>query len=212
MALDLGGTNFRVLVIEIDGDKFNMENEIFSIPQEIMRGTGEALFDHIANCMSTFMTKHGLKDFKLPLGFTFSFPCRQEGLTKARLVSWTKGFCCAGVEGEDVVELLRAAVRRRGDIDIDVMAVVNDTTGTLMSCAHKNRECRMGVIVGTGTNACYMESLDNVEMYDDPTEGPNQVMINTEWGAFGDNGVLDFVRTDWDDEVNTYSLNKGRQL
>lgn len=37
------------------------------------------------------------------------------------------------------------------DVDIDVMAVVNDTTGTLMSCAHKNRECRVGLIVGTFT-------------------------------------------------------------
>ena len=41
MALDLGGTNFRVLVIDIDGDSFNMENEIFAIPQSIMVGTGE---------------------------------------------------------------------------------------------------------------------------------------------------------------------------
>lgn len=41
MALDLGGTNFRVLVIDIDGDDFNMENEIFAIPQSIMTGTGE---------------------------------------------------------------------------------------------------------------------------------------------------------------------------
>lgn len=28
---------------------------------------------------------------KLPLGFTFSFPCKQEGLTCAKLVGWTKG-------------------------------------------------------------------------------------------------------------------------
>ncbi|KAJ6220233.1 hypothetical protein RDWZM_006045 [Blomia tropicalis] len=212
MALDLGGTNFRVLVIDIDGDDFRMENEIFAIPQSIMTGTGEQLFDHIAECMANFMEKHNLKEYKLPLGFTFSFPCRQEGLTKARLVSWTKGFSCSGVEGEDVVTLLRKAVKKRGDIEIDVMAVVNDTTGTLMSCAHKNRECRMGVIIGTGFNSCYMEELDNVELYDDDTPGPNKVIVNTEWGAFGDNGVLDFVRTDWDDEVNTYSLNKGRQL
>lgn len=41
MALDLGGTNFRVLVIDIDGDDFRMENEIFAIPQSIMTGTGE---------------------------------------------------------------------------------------------------------------------------------------------------------------------------
>ncbi|CAF5065320.1 unnamed protein product, partial [Rotaria magnacalcarata] len=29
-----------------------------------------------------------------PLGFTFSFPCHQEGLASARLTSWTKGFTC----------------------------------------------------------------------------------------------------------------------
>lgn len=185
---------------------------MYLVPQSIMIGTGEQLFDHIAECMANFMGKHNLKDQKLPLGFTFSFPCRQEGLTKARLVNWTKGFSCSGVEGEDVVTLLRKAVKKRGDIDIDVMAVINDTTGTLMSCAHKNRECRMGVIIGTGFNSCYMEELEKVELFDDDTPGPQQVIVNTEWGAFGDNGVLDFVRTDWDDEVNTYSLNKGRQL
>ncbi|KAI7686995.1 Hexokinase type 2 [Sarcoptes scabiei] len=212
MALDLGGTNFRVLVIDIDGDAFAMDNEIYAIPQEIMVGSGVQLFDHIAACMATFMEKRNIKHYKLPLGFTFSFPCRQEGLTKARLVSWTKGFCCSGVEGEDVVTLLREAVARRNDIEIDVMAVVNDTTGTLMSCAHKNRQCRVGVIIGTGFNACYMEKIKNVELFTEDLPGPDQVIVNTEWGAFGDNGVLDFVRSDWDDEVNTYSLNKGRQL
>ena len=211
-----------------------MDNQIYSVPQHVMLGTGEQLFDHIAECLATFMSERGLKQYKLPLGFTFSFPCRQEGLTKARLVQWTKGFACKGVEGQDVVQLLRQSIRKRQDVEIDVMAVVNDTTGTLMSCAHKNRECRVGVIVGqslslshlfdlyltpqwrplstgTGTNACYMESVENVELFDDELEPP-QVIVNTEWGAFGDNGVLEFVRTDWDDEVDTYSLNKGRQL
>jgi hexokinase len=51
---------------------------------------------------------------KLPLGFTFSFPCVQEGLTKARLSTWTKGFSCEGVEGNDVVQLLKDAIARRG--------------------------------------------------------------------------------------------------
>lgn len=51
---------------------------------------------------------------KLPLGFTFSFPCKQEGLTCAKLVSWTKGFKASNVEGNDVVQLLREACSRRG--------------------------------------------------------------------------------------------------
>jgi len=39
---------------------------------------------------------YDIQDLKLPLGFTFSFPCEQEGLAKARLVKWTKGFSCTG--------------------------------------------------------------------------------------------------------------------
>jgi len=114
LALDLGGTNFRVLLIELHGDQFLMDNEIFSVPQEIMLGSGEELFDYIAQCLASFMEQRNVKQYKLPLGFTFSFPCIQEGLTKARLVAWTKGFNCAGVEGEDVVQLLRNAIKRRG--------------------------------------------------------------------------------------------------
>lgn len=28
------------------------------------------------------------------------------------------------------------------------MAILNDSTGTLMSCAHKNHDCKIGIIVG----------------------------------------------------------------
>jgi len=211
LALDLGGTNFRVLLIEIDGDKVKMDTAIYAVPQEIMLGTGTMLFDHIAECLATFSMERGIYGQRLPLGFTFSFPCRQEGLTRARLVQWTKGFKCKGVEGEDVVSLLREAIARRGDVQIDVMAVVNDTTGTLMSCAHRNKECRLGVIVGTGTNACYMEKIDNCELWDGDDQEPRQVIINTEWGAFGDNGCIDFIRTAYDQEVDEESLNPSKQ-
>jgi hypothetical protein len=33
-------------------------------------------------------------------------------------------------------------------MQIDVMAVLNDTTGTLMSCAYKKHNCRVGLIAG----------------------------------------------------------------
>jgi hexokinase len=33
-----------------------------------------------------------------------------------------------------------------------------------------------------------------------------QVIIDIEWGAFGDNGVLDFIRTEFDREVDQSSL------
>lgn len=72
------------------------------------------LFDHIAECLASFIKERNLGTELLPLGFTFSFPCKQEGLTKARLARWTKGFKCEGVEGRDVVELLKKAIAKRG--------------------------------------------------------------------------------------------------
>lgn len=38
------------------------------------------LFDHVAECLGDFMDKQKIKDKKLPVGFTFSFPCTQTKL------------------------------------------------------------------------------------------------------------------------------------
>ncbi|XP_075158670.1 hexokinase A [Haematobia irritans] len=213
LALDLGGTNFRVLLIHLKEEHdFQMESRIYAIPQHIMLGSGTQLFDHIAECLANFMNEHNVYKERLPLGFTFSFPLTQLGLTKGLLVTWTKGFNCAGVVNEDVVQLLKDAIARRGDVQIDVCAILNDTTGTLMSCAWKNHSCKIGLIVGTGSNACYVERVEEAEMFDGASNGKPHVLINTEWGAFGDNGALDFVRTEFDEEVDRHSINPGKQV
>ena len=141
-----------------------MDSEVYAISKEMMEGSGEALMDHIAECLAFFAKDRKIDDQVLPLGFTFSFPCRQKGLAVGELISWTKGFKCSGVEGQDVVALLKKAIQKRGDIRVSVAAILNDTTGCLMSCAWKNPKCRIGLIIGTGTNACYLEDLDKVRV------------------------------------------------
>lgn len=212
LALDLGGTNFRVLLLELGSShQFSMESEIFAIDSELMVGPGHDLFDYIATCLHTFMEGHQLEGTSLPLGFTFSFPLIQEGLATGRLAHWTKGFKCSDVEGEDVVDLLKQAVKRRG-LDIEVVAILNDTTGCLMSTAWREPKCRIGLILGTGTNACYLEDVQEVTTVELDGESRSQHMVvNTEWGAFGDNGELDYVKTKWDEEVDAMSLNPGQQ-
>jgi hexokinase len=71
------------------------------------------LFDHIAECLANFMVENNVGNERLPLGFTFSFPLIQKGLTKGILQQWTKGFDCSGCVGEDVVRLLKDALARR---------------------------------------------------------------------------------------------------
>ncbi|RUS81302.1 hypothetical protein EGW08_010944, partial [Elysia chlorotica] len=213
LALDLGGTNFRVLLINLNGQEVTMESKIYIIPQHIMLGSGDQLFDHIADCIFKFMCDHDLHDRTLPLGFTFSFPCRQVGLDKAILTTWTKGFKCDGVEGHDIVGLLHQAIQRRGDMkNVRCLAVINDTVGALMSCAHSDRNCAIGLILGTGTNACYIEDLPNVKTWDGDYNEPKQVLINSEWGAFGNDGCLDFILTDFDRSIDKHSINPGKQI
>ncbi|XP_034952327.1 hexokinase type 2 isoform X2 [Chelonus insularis] len=214
LALDLGGTNFRVLLITLDGENFDMKSKIYAIPQSLMLGSGTQLFDHIAQCLALFVKELKLEKEVLPLGFTFSFPLTQYGLTKGMLVRWTKGFNCSGVVNEDVVALLEAAIAKRNDVRIDVCAILNDTTGTLMSCAWKNHGCKIGLIVGTGSNACYVEKTKNVECAVPGNFSPAKphMLINTEWGAFGENGTLDFIITEFDKAIDENSINPGTQI
>lgn len=67
------------------------------------------------------------------------------------------------------------------------------------------------ITIGTGSNACYVEKTENCELFDG-APGKPELLINTEWGAFGDDGALDFVRTEFDREVDNNSINKGKQM
>ncbi|CAI5649708.1 unnamed protein product [Oreochromis niloticus] len=214
LALDLGGTNFRVMLVKVGEDeersfKVETKNQMYSIPEDAMTGTAEMLFDYIAECMSDFLDKHHIKHKKLPLGFTFSFPVRHEDIDKGILLNWTKGFKASGAEGNNVVGLLRDAIKRRGDFEMDVVAMVNDTVATMISCYYEDRSCEVGMIVGTGCNACYMEEMRTVELVEGE-EG--RMCVNTEWGAFGDNGELEDFRLEYDRVVDEASINPGHQL
>ncbi|NXM43396.1 HXK2 protein, partial [Gymnorhina tibicen] len=208
LALDLGGTNFRVLVVRVTEQGISMASEIYVIPVAIMQGTGEKLFDHIIDCIIDFQKKQNMMTQKLPLGFTFSFPCQQVGLDKALLLTWTKGFTASGCVGQDVVQLLRDAARRKQHTGLQVVALLNDTVGTMMSCGYDDPKCEIGLIVGTGTNACYMEEMKNVGTVEGD-EG--RMCINMEWGAFGDNGCLDHIFTHFDRVVDETTINPGKQ-
>lgn len=213
LAIDLGGSNYRMLMVTITpGEEMAVETGIGEIPEEIMTGPGADLFDFIAEKLDEFCGEHGVSGDGLPLGFTFSFPLVQKGLKVGILERWTKGFSCDGVIGQDVVTLLRKAIKKREGLSVKIVAVLNDTTGTLMSCAFEDNECKIGLIVGTGTNGCYVEKQFEAELFDEPDRGSGIVIINMESGAFGDDGALDFCRTEYDIEVDKASINPGRQL
>ena len=98
------------------------------------------------------------------------------------------------------------------NIRVKCVALINDTVGTMMTSAYRDPDTAIGLILGTGTNACYMEKLDRVGTWDGDYSEPKQVIINMEWGAFGDNNRLNHIRTKYDEEVDLSSVNPGKQM
>ncbi|XP_033035971.1 hexokinase-3 isoform X4 [Trachypithecus francoisi] len=213
VVLELGatGASLRVLWVTLtgtEGHRVEPRSQEFVIPQEVMLGAGQQLFDFAAHCLSEFLDVQPVSKQCLQLGFSFSFPCHQTGLDRSTLISWTKGFRCSGVEGQDVVQLLRDAIQRHGAYNIDVIAVVNDTVGTMMGCELGARPCEVGLVVDTGTNACYMEEARHVAVLD---EDRGRVCVSVEWGSFSDVGALGPVLTTFDHILDHESLNPGAQ-
>lgn len=209
LALDLGGTNLRILAVELEGEgRFRIPAvDKVVVPGERMRGKGEDLFDFLAECILAFAGKGGEGNREdLRLAFTFSFPTEQTRVDAGRLLVWTKGFTATGVEGEDVVDLLTRSLRRKGAGFVRIVALVNDTVGTLAAKAYTDRTCDMGVILGTGTNACYVEETARITKRRGLGAG-GEMIVNLEWGNFA---LL--RRTPFDADLDRDSPNPGSQL
>ncbi|KAL9008860.1 MAG: hypothetical protein Q9173_006058 [Seirophora scorigena] len=238
LAVDLGGTNFRVCSIKLNGDTtFSLTQSKVAIPRELMVAkTSQELFSFLAKQIESFLKTHHNDHFEeyhqrrkagesvtddhfFKLGFTFSFPVHQIGINKGYLIRWTKGFDIADAIGKDVCGLLQAEIDAL-HLPVKVAALVNDTVGTLMARSYTSpgkTGTLLGAIFGTGTNGAYVEKLHKVIKlqkmeeqggYDTST---GNMIVNTEWGSF-DNQMSVLPHTRYDDELDKESNNPGIQM
>jgi len=217
-AIDIGGTNFRVMYVKLSQDKsqvLEQDMEVVSIPKEVYTGKGEQLFDFLAASVKSFIEQHGgcsnLKSGQLPVvGFCFSFPLKQTALDKGVLLDWTKDFTCSGVIGEDPVRLLSDALKRAGR-PCKVAALLNDTVGVLAAQRYLDPDTSIGIIIGTGTNACYVERIERVTKWKPPKslKQDSETCINIEWGAF-DSELLPRVEEDY--AVDQATVHAGKYM
>ena len=237
MAVDLGGTNFRVCSIQLHGDTtFSLTQSKVPIPRELMEAkTAKELFAFLAKQIEIFLKKHhedhfeahvrrrqtvstpeGYRDENIfRLGFTFSFPVHQIGINRGTLIRWTKGFNIPDAIGQDVCALLQEELDLL-KLPVKVAALVNDTVGTLMARSYTSpgkTGTLLGAIFGTGTNGAYLEKLSKITKpmggeYDSST---GEMVINTEWGSF-DNGMKVLPTTVYDNILDRESVNPGIQM
>lgn len=241
MAVDLGGTNFRVCSIQLHGDTtFSLTQSKVAIPRDLMVAkTAKELFSFLAKQIEAFLKAHHNDHFQahkrrreapsesesateeeiFQLGFTFSFPVNQVGINKGKLLRWTKGFDIQDAVGSDVCELLQAEIDNL-HLPVKVAALVNDTVGTLMARSYTSpgkTPTLIGSIFGTGTNGAYVEKLEKVtKLVSKEGEASYDIstglmVVNTEWGSF-DNSLKVLPNTPYDHDLDKDSVNPGVQM
>jgi hexokinase len=236
MAVDLGGTNFRVCSVQLHGNStFSLTQSKVAIPQELMTAnTAEELFAFLAKQIEVFFRAHHEDHYDnhiyrvktgesqesetFNLGFTFSFPVQQVGINRGKLIRWTKGFDIKDAIGRDVCALLQNEIDNLS-LPIRVAALVNDTVGTLMARSYTSpgkTGTLLGAIFGTGTNGAYVEKLDRITKMknvgnDNYDKSTGEMIVNTEWGSF-DNGLAVLPTTAYDYELDIESVNPGIQM
>ncbi|KAF5730845.1 hexokinase family protein [Tripterygium wilfordii] len=214
-ALDLGGTNFRVLRVLLVGKRSSIlaqDVERQSIPPHLKTSTSEDLFDFIASALKQFVEKEGdgsqISPIRRELGVTFSFPVKQTSISSGILIKWTKGFAIEDMVGRDVVECLQAALTRNG-LEMHVTVLVNDTVGTFSLGHYHDPDTVAAVIIGTGTNACYMERADAIIKCQGLLTTSGGMVVNMEWGNFWSSHL---PRTSYDIDLDTESSNPNDQV
>ncbi|VAH06809.1 unnamed protein product [Triticum turgidum subsp. durum] len=159
-AVDIGGTGFRFLKVQLGAGStiINQKIERQPVKKELMKGTSEDFFNSIASTLKNFIEREG--DEGRALGFTFSFPI-----------------------GQDVAQCLNEALERNG-LNLKVNALMNNTVGTLALGHYYDEDTIAAVIIGAGTNACYIERNEAITKCQCLLTNSGQTVVNVEWGSF----------------------------
>ncbi|KAI1374494.1 hexokinase [Hypoxylon crocopeplum] len=212
LALDVGGSTLRVALVELRGrEATGRESEIvrmvtFKITPEIKKLEGMSFFDWMAARIYEVIHKDisNGQDI-IPMGLAWSFPVEQVSLGGGLLLGMGKGFLATnGLLGQDLGEIIKFACKKQ-DLNVQLAAIVNDSSATLLSQAYVHASTRFGLILGTGTNIAVHLPVSAFsrtkygKRAESWFESASHVIVNTELGMFGKD-ILPLTR--WDELLN----------
>ena len=195
--LDAGGTNFRSALVSIPPKIEDKKNQ----PMPGTKGLvdNETFYSAFATEVKRVLPGATAKK----VGFCFSYPAESTPALDAKVLNWTKGIEAPGIVGQYLGKELSPRIDGRQ------LAIVNDTVATLLAAkateGDKTYSSYIGFILGTGTNAAYVERNSGIAKLSglDP-EG--SMIINAESGNFDK-----FPRSAFDLALDKKQNNPGRQ-
>lgn len=205
LVLDLGGTNYRVAVVDFDGETpvIHPENG-WKKDLTVMKSPGFTEADLLAE-QADPIGQIRLGE-EMPIGYCFSFPAESMENGDALLVHWNKGVDIKEMIGKPVGKTLLDYLSDRNIGNFTGVKVINDTVASLFAGAAKpGYDSYIGLIVGTGTNMAPFMPVDRIPKLDGKGFS-GQLPVNLESGGFRSPHF-----TEYDDIVDQRSISKGAQ-
>lgn len=200
VAIDAGGTNFRAV-------KMSFDNNLNLVTENLQQRKMPAIEEELSNkeffaTLAAYLTEYSTVSDKI--GFCFSYAVEIFPNKDGKLLEWSKEVKAPEVIGQMVGKNLLQAMGTPNK----KIVLMNDTVSTLLAgkaaTAGREFDTYLGFILGTGTNACYIEQNSNITK----TSGLNlkeSQIINIESGNFDK-----IPRTDIDIAFDNTTKNPGR--
>ncbi|MEN6313534.1 MAG: hypothetical protein ABFD25_04710 [Clostridiaceae bacterium] len=185
IAIDAGGTNFRVAVVHFDENRKLVMEDFKLYPMPGIKGeiSREEFFDTMASYIEPVLHRSS------KISFCFSYPVKILPNRDGRLIKFSKEVKAKNVEGELIGKNLLDALKKRGCKEEKSIIILNDAVATLLAgrAASPDRIFGgyVGFILGTGTNTCYAEKCENIIKVPELKQKNGIMLINTESGNYG---------------------------
>ena len=184
IAIDAGGTNFRVAVIHFDENKKLVVEDFKLYPMPGTQGeiSKEEFFDTMASYVQPVIHRSN------KISFCFSYPIEILANRDGRLIRFSKEMKVRDAEGELMGKNLLDALRKRGCTEEKSIILLNDTVATLLAgkatMPDRVFDSYIGFILGTGTNICYTEACVNISKVPALKQDQGFMLVNAESGAY----------------------------
>lgn len=184
IAIDAGGTNLRISLIRFDPNK---QPKIEYLKAHPMLGTQgeiskEKFFAQLVDYLQPVI------NMSHKIGFCLSFPVVIQPDLDGLLLGLNKEVRVREMHNVLVGAELKRALKNAGIQDDKSVVMLNDTVATLLGgkSAAGNRlfSSNIGLILGTGTNTCYVEKNANLIKVHEGLVRDGHTIVNIESGGY----------------------------
>lgn len=179
IAIDAGGTNLRVALVEFqNGAPVVLREKKGPMPGSRGTVSAEAFFSELADDVLPFTEASGR------IGFCFSYPATIFPDGDGQVICLTKEVRVSGIEGRMIGRSLLRKMGEKGVKKDLSLTLLNDTAASLLGGAAALGLDRTGglsgLILGTGCNTCYAERGVRIKKL----HGAENMIVNCESGNF----------------------------